>query len=183
MVLCIIIKQIYFSDVTEELFDNTFGALFTYGYCHELINCFLCHADPRSSKWFLMSSPLPAILTVIIYLIVVIKGPKWMEKRPPFELRYVLISYNFCLVLLSVYMCYEVCQQCDRSFISLFAQSFICSFDKSISHFIDISTLWDICRLQMFVVNICPGIRFRFNHKCMACKSSQCDLLHLLLDV
>lgn len=65
------------------------------------------YSDPRSSKWFLMSSPWPALLTVITYLIIVIKGPKWMEKRRPFELRYVLIGYNFCLVLLSIYMCYE----------------------------------------------------------------------------
>ena len=146
---------------------------------------FLCHADPRSSKWFLMSSPLPAILTVIVYLIVVIKGPKWMEKRPPFELRYVLKGYNFCLVLLSIYMCYEVCQRCDRSFICLFAQSFICSIDKSISHFIDFSTLWDtyIADLPTSIVNICPGIWFIFNHTCMAYKSSQYDLLHLLLDI
>ena len=35
-------------------------------------------------------------------------GPRLMAKREPFELKPILIVYNFAMVILSAYMCYEV---------------------------------------------------------------------------
>lgn len=65
-------------------------------------------ADPRVEDWFLMSSPLPQTIILGIYVYFVTSlGPKLMENRKPFELKKVMITYNFFIVLFSVYMCYE----------------------------------------------------------------------------
>ncbi|XP_036757632.2 elongation of very long chain fatty acids protein 7 isoform X1 [Manis pentadactyla] len=65
-------------------------------------------ADPRVENWFLMSSPLPQTIILGLYVYFVTSlGPKLMENRKPFELKKAMITYNFFIVLFSVYMCYE----------------------------------------------------------------------------
>ncbi|XP_058974598.1 elongation of very long chain fatty acids protein 7 isoform X1 [Musca domestica] len=65
-------------------------------------------SDPRTRDWFLMSSPFPTIAISITYAYIVkILGPKLMENRKPFELRKVLVVYNFLQVLFSMYLFYE----------------------------------------------------------------------------
>lgn len=64
--------------------------------------------DPRVEDWFLMSSPLPQTIILGLYVYFVTSlGPKLMENRKPFELKKAMITYNFFIVLFSVYMCYE----------------------------------------------------------------------------
>lgn len=64
--------------------------------------------DPRVEDWLLMSSPLPQTIILGLYVYFVTSlGPKLMENRKPFELRKAMITYNFFIVLFSVYMCYE----------------------------------------------------------------------------
>ncbi|XP_037654655.1 elongation of very long chain fatty acids protein 7 isoform X1 [Choloepus didactylus] len=65
-------------------------------------------ADPRVEDWLLMSSPLPQTIILGLYVYFVTSvGPKLMENRKPFELKKAMITYNFFIVLLSMYMCYE----------------------------------------------------------------------------
>ncbi|XP_076860289.1 elongation of very long chain fatty acids protein 7a [Brachyhypopomus gauderio] len=65
-------------------------------------------ADPRTQDWLLMSSPLPQILIISTYIFFVTSlGPKLMENRKAFGLKKVLVVYNFGVVALSLYMCYE----------------------------------------------------------------------------
>lgn len=65
-------------------------------------------SDPRVENWFLMSSPLPQTIILGLYVYFVTSlGPKLMENRKPFELKKVMITYNFFIGLFSVYMCYE----------------------------------------------------------------------------
>ncbi|KAG5199128.1 hypothetical protein JEQ12_006828 [Ovis aries] len=65
-------------------------------------------ADPRVEDWLLMSSPLPQAIILGFYVyFVTFLGPKLMENRKPFELKKAMITYNFSIVLFSVYMCYE----------------------------------------------------------------------------
>ncbi|XP_039614652.1 elongation of very long chain fatty acids protein 7a isoform X1 [Polypterus senegalus] len=65
-------------------------------------------ADPRTENWLLMSSPLPQTLIIGTYIYFVTSlGPKLMENRKPFDLRRVMIFYNFSIVIFSVYMSYE----------------------------------------------------------------------------
>lgn len=69
--------------------------------------CF--NLDPRTEDLFLMSSPLPQTIIISAYIYFVTSlGPRLMENRKPFDLKKVLIVYNFSVVVLSLYMCYEV---------------------------------------------------------------------------
>ncbi|XP_030755478.1 elongation of very long chain fatty acids protein-like [Sitophilus oryzae] len=62
--------------------------------------------DTLVNEWPLMQSPIPVVLIVILYLYFVLNvGPKWMEKRPAFKLKSVLIFYNLYQVLFSVWLC------------------------------------------------------------------------------
>lgn len=57
-----------------------------------------------------MSSPLPQTIIIAAYIYFVSSlGPRLMENRKPFDLKQVLIVYNFSVVAFSLYMCYEVC--------------------------------------------------------------------------
>ncbi|KAL5007555.1 hypothetical protein ScPMuIL_016361 [Solemya velum] len=64
-------------------------------------------SDKRTVNWFLMSSPLPTLITVGSYLLIVYWGQHWMKSRPAMELKSIIIAYNFCLVLLSTYIFWE----------------------------------------------------------------------------
>ncbi|XP_037634850.1 elongation of very long chain fatty acids protein 7a isoform X2 [Sebastes umbrosus] len=69
---------------------------------------FIQNADRRTATWFLMSSPLPQALVIAVYIYFVTSlGPRIMENRKAFDLKGVLIVYNFSVVALSLYMCYE----------------------------------------------------------------------------
>lgn len=66
-------------------------------------------SDPRTKDWLLMSSPLPQTLIIVFYIYFVMSlGPRLMENRKPFDLKRVLVIYNFSVVAYSLYMCYEV---------------------------------------------------------------------------
>ena len=70
--------------------------------------CLVFLLDPRVEDWLLMSSPLPQTIILGLYVYFVTSlGPKLMENRKPFELKKAMITYNFSIVLFSVYMCYE----------------------------------------------------------------------------
>lgn len=56
-----------------------------------------------------MSSPLPTLIITASYLYFVkVLGPRYMETRKPFDLRYLMVIYNFALVITSVWMFVEV---------------------------------------------------------------------------
>lgn len=66
-------------------------------------------SDPRVSDWPLMSSPVPTIAMVLVYLyFVLVLGPRAMQNRKPFKLRTVLVIYNGAQVLFSCFMLWEV---------------------------------------------------------------------------
>lgn len=65
-------------------------------------------SDPRVKNWFLMSSPIPTLVMCTLYVLTVKKvGPWLMRDRKPFELRKILIVYNFFQVLFSTWIFYE----------------------------------------------------------------------------
>lgn len=64
--------------------------------------------DPRTANMFMMSSPIPSAVICILYVIFVILGQNIMKDRQPFNLRNILIVYNFTMVALSGYLFYEV---------------------------------------------------------------------------
>ena len=73
------------------------------------MKCLSLSADPRVADWFMMQSPIPTIILVILYLVIVYIGPKLMKNREPFDLKPILIVYNSSLVALSAYIVFEVC--------------------------------------------------------------------------
>jgi hypothetical protein len=55
--------------------------------------------------WFLMGSPMPMLGLVTCYVSFVLKiGPKLMASRKPFNLKPLLVVYNFSMILLSLYI-------------------------------------------------------------------------------
>lgn len=65
-------------------------------------------ADPRVEDWLFMSSPIPQTIIVAFYIYFVTSlGPKLMENRKPFELKQIMMIYNFSMVVFSLYICYE----------------------------------------------------------------------------
>lgn len=66
-------------------------------------------ADPRVNDWPLMSSPIPTVAMVVVYLYVVIfLGPRVMANRKPFKLNGILVIYNAAQVVFSLVMLWEV---------------------------------------------------------------------------
>ena len=66
-------------------------------------------SDPRVEGYFLMDTPWPSfILTVLYIYFVKYGGPQYMENRKPYDLRSVLLVYNFSMVALSAYCFCEV---------------------------------------------------------------------------
>ncbi|GCC27171.1 elongation of very long chain fatty acids protein 4a isoform X1 [Chiloscyllium punctatum] len=65
-------------------------------------------ADKRVENWTFMQSPLPTLAVSSLYLLFVWLGPKWMNNREPFQLRSLLIFYNFGMVILNFYIFKEL---------------------------------------------------------------------------
>lgn len=68
----------------------------------------LKYADPRSSKWPLMESPIPTMVLVAIYLSIVKFGPAYMKNRKPFNVKYPLLVYNIAIMALNFYIATEL---------------------------------------------------------------------------
>lgn len=69
---------------------------------------FFLISDPRTKDWFLIPSPVPGITILIGYLYFILSwGPKHMENRKPYQLKNILICYNFLQILLSFWLFYE----------------------------------------------------------------------------
>jgi len=67
-------------------------------------------SDPRTTNWLLMSSPFPTVAFCLMYVYVVkVIGPKLMENRKPFQLKGVMLVYNFVQVVFSFWLFYENC--------------------------------------------------------------------------
>jgi hypothetical protein len=55
--------------------------------------------------WFLMGSPMPILGILTFYVSFVLKiGPKLMASRKPFNLKPLILFYNFSMILLSLYI-------------------------------------------------------------------------------
>ncbi|CAK1553757.1 unnamed protein product [Leptosia nina] len=64
--------------------------------------------DPRVKDWPMMSSPLPTLMACLCYAFCAKKlGPALMANRKPFELRNILVVYNFVQTVFSAWIFYE----------------------------------------------------------------------------
>ena len=68
-------------------------------YDHIFVNL----KDPRNASYPLIGdSPLPAMSIVIAYALFCKYGPQYMESRKPFELKKVMLVYNFLQVVMNL---------------------------------------------------------------------------------
>ncbi|CAH0554795.1 unnamed protein product [Brassicogethes aeneus] len=62
-------------------------------------------ADPRTEHLPLMSSPFPTIILLVLYYKFIYDwGPKFMEKREPYDLKNILIVFNLSQVIANGYL-------------------------------------------------------------------------------
>lgn len=69
-----------------------------------------------------MDNPLPTLTISTLYLLFLWLGPKYMKNREPFQLRKILIVYNFGMVILNAFIFKEV----DNSKLVMFCCSSQC---------------------------------------------------------
>lgn len=61
--------------------------------------------DPRVEEWPLMQSPIPTVGLCFAYVYLVKwAGPCLMKNRQPFDIRALMVIYNFAMVWLSLYL-------------------------------------------------------------------------------
>lgn len=69
---------------------------YVFKYLYGLVaSIYAKHADPRVKQLPLVFTPLPMIIIISLYLAFVLHyGPKWMKKRQPFQLKFIMRIYN-----------------------------------------------------------------------------------------
>ncbi|XP_073950587.1 very long chain fatty acid elongase AAEL008004-like isoform X1 [Choristoneura fumiferana] len=78
------------------------GAVRLYYYLNDEI------ADPRTENWFLMRTPWPGMAIIVVYLMSVFQWlPRFMAKRPAYDLRSVIAAYNALQILLCGYVVFK----------------------------------------------------------------------------
>ncbi|KYM83921.1 Elongation of very long chain fatty acids protein 7 [Atta colombica] len=108
----------YIVEWYRDVIDNKYVTL----YIKTLI-------DPRTQEWFLVPSPGPILTITATYIYFCVSaGPRYMKDKKPYDLRSILIIYNFIQVLISLYLVYEglmagwlyeynfICQPVDYSY-------------------------------------------------------------------
>ncbi|XP_015911280.1 very long chain fatty acid elongase 4 [Parasteatoda tepidariorum] len=68
----------------------------------------LSFSDKRVAAWPLMQSPFPTVMLIVLYLCSVHYGPQLMRSRQPFEMRWILVFYNFAMTFLNLYIGLEL---------------------------------------------------------------------------
>lgn len=77
---------------------------------------YMSSGDPRVSHWFLMQSPVPTIVLVVLYVAFVkVIGPSWMNDKKPYELRIPMFAYNMGLVVTHIYLVGEAIKVLSKS--------------------------------------------------------------------
>ncbi|XP_029679363.1 elongation of very long chain fatty acids protein AAEL008004-like [Formica exsecta] len=65
-------------------------------------------SDPRTRDWFLIPSPIPGLSIIIGYLYFVLSwGPRYMKHRKPYQLKNILVIYNFLQIIISTWLFWE----------------------------------------------------------------------------
>lgn len=145
-------------------------------------------ADPRLDGWPLMSSPLPTAILCLSYVYFVkVWGPRFMENRPAFRLKGVLLVYNLFQIVFSAWLFYEfgrygwlsgdysyICQPVDYSYSEAGVRMMRAGYFFYISKFIDFfDTIFFVLRKKnnqitalhvihhgLLPISIWPGVRY-----------------------
>jgi len=75
------------------------------GFTHSYHYVFTELRDPRVDNWLFMSSPWPVLaLCGLYYYIIRVAGPAFMKDRPPYDIRKIMIAYNFFQTFFSLWI-------------------------------------------------------------------------------
>lgn len=99
--------------------------------------------DERTADWHLVYSPWIPIITVILYAVFCIYSRKITQLLPSYDLKGVILVYNFLMTVLSMYMTKEVSyiyslpyvQQSKHSVVTVF----LCSMERELWMFMSAS--------------------------------------------
>eukprot|EP00117_Sycon_ciliatum_P002144 scpid90208/ scgid7498/ Elongation of very long chain fatty acids protein 4; 3-keto acyl-CoA synthase Elovl4; ELOVL fatty acid elongase 4 len=64
-------------------------------------------ADPRTADWFMVKDPTYLLMALAGYIAFVLIVPRIMNYCRPFDLKPIMLVYNFAIASLSLYMCIE----------------------------------------------------------------------------
>ncbi|XP_067677873.1 very long chain fatty acid elongase 4-like isoform X1 [Haliotis asinina] len=79
-------------------------------------------ADPRAVDLPLAQTPGPILSILLLYILIVIHGPRMMEQHKPLQIRWLLIGYNFSMVALSFWIFAKTLTAAIRGRFSLICQ-------------------------------------------------------------
>ncbi|RXN22855.1 fatty acid elongase [Labeo rohita] len=79
--------------------------------------------DSRVRGWLLLDNYIPTFAFTVMYLLIVWMGPRYMKNRQPYSCRALLVPYNLCLTLLSLYMFYELVMSVYQGGYNFFCQN------------------------------------------------------------
>lgn len=95
--------------------------------------------DPRSEDWYLLETPPTSILFILIgYVIVTKHGPKFMEMRKPYELKFIMMIYNFFQVVSNLSIGIYVSSQTS---VNYFPETVIFSLRASSTSLLNINSI------------------------------------------
>lgn len=70
---------------------------------------FMSISDKRVEDWFLMQGYTPTLVITAVYVLFVTWiGPKFMENREPFKLKWPIVIYNFMCIAVNFHIFKEV---------------------------------------------------------------------------
>lgn len=121
--------------------------------------------DSRSRGWALIGNPIPLVAICVLYVYVVkVWGPKWMADKKPFELRSLMVAYNFILILLNAFFVWAFIW---HGFIvkgySIFAQGFDFSTDPVSMHIVHLTWWYYVLRLVEFLDTVFFVLRKKYS--------------------
>lgn len=64
--------------------------------------------DPYSKDDFLLSPYFIIGCFVVYFYLIKVFGPKFMEKRPPYKMRNIILVYNITQIVINVWLTYQV---------------------------------------------------------------------------
>ncbi|KAI5643772.1 GNS1/SUR4 family domain-containing protein [Phthorimaea operculella] len=67
--------------------------------------------DPKVDSWPLMGSPVPILLILTSYFLMIAIGPRLMKNRAPFKLDKMLMYYNGIQVIISAVLAYKIVEK------------------------------------------------------------------------
>ncbi|XP_049866230.1 uncharacterized protein LOC126366929 [Pectinophora gossypiella] len=73
-----------------------------------ILTLYLLYKYPSIDSYFLMSSPVPVLIIICAYFLMVAVGPRLMKNRAPFKLEKILLVYNALQILVSASLCYQI---------------------------------------------------------------------------